>query len=564
MLDTATEQRSATGKLWRRRATAGTSAGHPRLPALIDRLVGERGAASIAEAEVLLRAELTADHDPLLLPDMPAALDRLERAISTGETIAVYGDYDVDGITATAILVEALTALGGKAVPYLPHRFSEGYGVNSEALSAMQRDGVSLVVTVDCGISAVAEVAHANEIGLDVVIVDHHTVPDTLPDAIAVVDAKRDGCAYPCTELCAGALAYKLAGALAQRLGGSYDAEAHIDLAGMATICDMVPLIGENRSIARRGLAALANTSRPGLRALARAGGFDLRSDDGDLFGFRIGPRLNAAGRLDHAYLAYELLVTRDTARATELAGELERLNHARQQATVRAVALAERLLRDEATDAPVIFAGHAEMPQGIVGLVAARLAETRGRPAFVYEKGENLSRGSARGVAGFDVSAALQDAAPLLLRHGGHRQAGGFTVANDALPALRDRLSEFAAATIAAGAPTAVLDYDGELDIENDSDALLRWRSFLGPFGIGNPEPLLLARDLIVLEARRVGDGTHLRLRLRSQHRAWSAIAFRMSAAAPPPGARIDALLHVRAGRNGAPDLHVKDFTIL
>ena len=560
MVLTAADRRSATGKRWLRRAAPSGPAGHPRLPDLIDRLVGERGAASAGAAEAFLRADLDGEHDPLLLPDLPAALDRIECAIRRHEQIAVYGDYDVDGITATAILVEAIGALGGLVRPYLPHRFSEGYGVNAAALSALHDDGVALVVTVDCGISAAAEVAHANEIGLDVIVLDHHAIPATLPDAVAVVDPKLDGCAYPCTELCAGALAYKLAGALAERLGGDYDAESHVDLAGLATICDMAPLLGENRVIARRGLMALGKTNRPGLHALARAGSFDLRSADGDLFGYRIGPRLNAAGRLDHAYVAYELLTTRDEQRARALATELERLNRTRQAETVRAIALAESLLAAEEADAPLIFVGHERMPQGIVGLVAARLAERHNRPAFVFERGEDVARGSARGIPAFDIVGALQDAAPLLQRHGGHHQAGGFTVANESLPALRERLRAFAASALAGADLSPVIEHDGPIDLDAEAEMLLKWRNHLGPFGVGNPEPLLLAQGLTVADARTVGDGSHLKLRLRAGGRAWSAIAFGMAAVAPAPGARIDALLHVRPGRYGAVDLHVRD----
>jgi single-stranded-DNA-specific exonuclease len=564
MVLTAADRRSATGKRWLRRATLGDTAGHPRLPDLIDRLVGERGAVSPAGAEAFLRADLDGPHDPLLLPNLPAALDRIERALRAGEQIAVYGDYDVDGVTATAILVEAIGALGGRVRPYLPHRFSEGYGVNAAALSALHDDGVALVITVDCGISAAAEVAHANERGLDVIVLDHHAIPATLPDAVAVIDPKLDGCVYPCIELCAGALAYKLAGALAARVGGDYDAESHIDLAGLATICDMAPLLGENRVIARRGLAALGSTKRPGLHALARAGGFDLRSTDGDLFGYRIGPRLNAAGRLDHAYVAYELLTTRDERRAHELATELERLNRTRQAETVRAIALAESLLLAEGgCEAPLIFVGHEQMPQGIVGLVASRLAERHNRPAFVFERGDELSRGSARGIPAFDVVGALQDSARLLQRHGGHHQAGGFTVANEHLPALRERLLAHAEAALTGADLSPVVEHDGLIDLDAEAEMLLKWRNHLGPFGVGNPEPLLLAEGLTVLDARAVGDGSHLKLRLRGHGRAWSAIAFGLAAYAPAPGGSIDALLHVRPGRNGTVDLHLRDFAV-
>lgn len=551
---------SATGRRWEQ-LPVGPRAGHPRLPAVVDRLVGALGATTQETAELFLRAELDGIHDPLLLPNMAAALDRLETAVHGGELIAVFGDFDVDGITSTAILVEALTTLGGKAIPYLPDRFLEGYGVNSAALSALHDRGVSLVITCDCGISAVDEVAHANEIGLDVIVVDHHSIPPVLPDAVALVDPKLDGCAYPCTELAACGLAFKLAGALAARLGPAYDAAVHLDLVGLGTVCDMAPLLGENRWFARQGLAALPRTQRPGLHALARAGGFALDSADGDVFGFRIGPRLNAAGRLDHAGVAYELLTTHDPARAAELATELDRLNTQRQQTTARAVAIAEGLVVEQTAGAAVLVAGHEQIPQGIVGLVASRLTESYNRPAFIYERGPEVSRGSARGVLAFNVVEALQAAAPLLTRFGGHRQAGGFTLPTANLAAFHALLEERARKLLAGQDQRPCLRYAAEIDLDADAAALLKWRPFLGPFGVGNPEPLLLARGLAVVEARAVGDGSHLRLRLRGSGRVWSAIAFRLASAAPAPGARIDALVYVRPGRNGTPDLHVQDF---
>lgn len=562
MPDVITERTTATGCRWQPSAATPGTTGHPRLPAIVDRLLAGRGIATPSAAERFLRAELDCPHDPLLLPDMQRALERLARAIRTGETIAVFGDFDVDGVTATVILVEAITALGGRALPYLPDRFREGYGPNTAAFSSLCEQGVRLIVTVDCGISAAAEIAHAGALGVDVIVLDHHNVPPQLPAALAVIDPKREGCTYPWPELCAGGLAYKLTAALAAHLGDNrYNSAMHLDLAGLATVCDMVPLRGENRWLARHGLAALARTARPGLIEMARIGGFDLGTADSDLFAFRIGPRLNATGRLDHARLAYDLLTTRDPAQASALALKIEKLNHSRRSATMRAMTIVETLLAEEGSLWPLIFTGHETIPEGVVGLVAGRLVETYRLPAVVYHRGEKQSRGSMRGVPGFDVHAALQAAAPLLLRQGGHHQAGGFTVATENLPALRELLAGIAARSLTGTDSKPTLAYDTTIDLDADADALLKWRRFLGPFGIGNPEPLLLARDLEVCEAYAVGDGTHLRMRLRAGTRLWKAIAFRLAHAALPAGARIDALLHVRLGRDGTPDLHVRDF---
>jgi len=558
------ETGTATGKRWVRRDQSAAACELPGLPPTMARLLGARGYVDAAAAEAFLRGAQDRDHDPLLLPQIEPALARIAAAIHGSELIAVFGDFDVDGVTATAILVEGISALGGRVIPYLPDRFSEGYGVNSGALTELRSRGASLVITADCGISADNEVDHANEIGLDVIVVDHHAIPPRLPEAVALVDPKLPGCEYPCLELAACGVAFKLLSALADRLGASFDPEQHLDLVALGTVCDMAPLLGENRVLVRQGLKALRSTARPGLWALAEAGRFDLRDANAETLGFRIGPRLNAAGRIAHAGLAYELLTTEDETRARELAQQLEALNAERQRITKHAVEVSQQLIAEEGPNgAALIMVGHAEIQQGIVGLVAGRLAEAYRRPAIVYQHLGESCRGSARGIPEFNVVEALQAAAPLMTRFGGHRQAGGFTAPAANMAELRAFLGAYAHERLDGRDLTPSLEYDEEIDLDAFGERERKWLPFLEPYGLANAEPVFVARGLNVVESRAVGgDQTHLRLRLRSGAATWPGIAFGLAHAAPRRGARIDAAFTVRPGRNGAPDLHVKDFS--
>lgn len=553
---------TATGKRWVQRPRAAAACELGGLPPAIARLLGGRGFVTARETEAFLRGTLDREHDALLLPNIEPALDRIVRAMRDGELIAVFGDFDVDGVTATAILVEGITALGGTVLPYLPDRFSEGYGVNSAALSELRRRGAALVITADCGINADREVDYANEIGLDVIVVDHHSIPGQLPEAVALVDPKFADSDYPCAELSAGGIAFKLLGALAARLGQPFAPEEHLDLVALSTVCDMAPLEGENRALVRQGLKALQRTARPGLHALAEAAGADIRKATAWTLGFQLGPRLNAAGRVAHADLAYELLTTRGESRARTLATKLNALNAERQRLTQQAVEVSRTLIEREDVDAPLLMVGHAEIQQGIVGLVASRLADTYHRPAVVYQHLGESCRGSARSVPAFNIVEALYAAAPLMTRFGGHRQAGGFTAPSENMPALRTALLEQARIQLAGQDLTPTIEFDDELDLDEFGRRELQWFPFLEPFGLGNPEPQFVSRGLEVLDRRAVGaDRSHLQLRLRSGSAVWRGIAFGLAEVAPRSGSRIDALYSVRPGRSGAPELHVRDF---
>jgi single-stranded-DNA-specific exonuclease len=544
-------------------------------PALIRHLLWHRGIRTVNEAAAFMDGAQTGgrlpeplDYDPLLLPDAGPALDRLREAIRKDEIIAVYGDFDVDGVTASVILIESLLELGARVHPYLPDRFSEGYGVNDGAIDTLAAAGVKLIITADCGTSSVAEIAHASSLGIDTIVADHHTVPPQLPDAVAIVNPKRTDNRYPETELATGGLAFKLMSALYNSFGRAYDAERYLDLVALSTVCDMAPLRGENRILVQRGLAALSRTQRPGLTALMEAAGVDPDRADTDTIGYAIGPRLNAAGRLAHARMALDLLMERDPSTAMIRALELTTLNKQRQDATAAALKLARELLAEEDPNAPLIFVGHEEIPSGIVGLVAGRLTEERNRPAVVYERGESTSRASCRSIPEFDITAALRRHAELMVRFGGHRAAAGFTVENASLGALKDAMLTEAARELASVDLTPVIDVDAAIPLHRVNGDLIRLLSRMAPFGQGNPTPTFLSRNLEITDVKVLGDeGHHLRLRLKDHRQTWPAIAFgvgaeNIEAMDPQPGQRYDVVYSFSADRraNNGLELMVQD----
>ncbi|MDO8617072.1 MAG: single-stranded-DNA-specific exonuclease RecJ [Dehalococcoidia bacterium] len=531
-------------------------------PPLVRHLLWHRGVRTADQARAFVDAA-PVDYDPLLLPDARPALERLRRAVQEGELVAVYGDFDVDGVTASAILIEALRGLGAAVTHHIPDRFAEGYGVNIPAIDELASVGTALIVTADCGTSSAAEIEHAAGLGVDVIVVDHHTVPPQLPQAVAIVNPKREGNEYPDPELATGGLAFKLMTALYELLGRAWQPERYLDLVALSTVCDVVPLRDENRSLVQRGLAALARTQRAGLRALCEASGIDPQRLDADSIGYALGPRLNAAGRLAHAGLALELLLETDASRAGERARELTALNQQRQQATAAAVALAQELLSAEEAGLPLIFVGHRDIPSGIVGLVAARLAEERYRPAVVYELGDETSRASCRSIPEFDITGALRRCPELMLRFGGHRAAAGFTARNEMLPPLREALLSHAGACLSGLDLAPLIDIDAAIPLHRVTGRLIQSLMRLAPFGQDNPEPTFLSRDLEVADARAVGsEGTHLRLRLRDGRVTWPAIAFGHGALDVRPGQRLDVVYSFSPdrGTDGGLELRVKD----
>jgi len=533
-------------------------------PPLIARILARRGIQDAATARTFFSGAVAEQRDPFLLPDMAAAVARIRAALASDEQIAIYGDFDVDGITATAILSEGLRRLGCKVMAFIPNRFSDGYGVTTSALQRLADRGATLVITVDCGISAIAEARFAKAHGLQLIVLDHHEVGTELPDAAAVIDPKRSSSRYSTRDLCSGALALRLLEALYASCGRWLDRDRYLDLAALATVCDMVPLVGENRELVREGLAALARTHRPGLRALLAVADPSGRDEppDAETLGYRIGPRLNAAGRLADAGAALELLTTEDQTRAEELADELSGLNRQRQEMLDAALDIARGLAEREPAHAPVLVLGHPSISRGIVGLVAARLAELYGKPAFVYEQGEDGCVGSARGIEGFDVVSALNRADDLLARHGGHKAAGGFALHVDATNAFRERLWQAAHEQRGADPPRQELRIDTSATLPELDRRVLGYMESFAPCGIGNPAPLLMSQRVAVLSRRSVGNGKHLMLDLRHGRVRWRAFAFGRGAEVAALGKQIDIVYSVEKGSRGfGPRLRLLDW---
>jgi single-stranded-DNA-specific exonuclease len=479
-------------------------------------------------------------------------LARIRAAIRNNERIVVYGDFDADGVTSTALLVQTLRSLGAQVKPYIPHRVDEGYGLNSEALAKLRQDHAKLVITVDCGIRSVVEVEDGNAYGLDLIVTDHHSIGAELPNALSLINPKLDDCAYTEDMLAGVGVAFRLAEALLMihatgrnGSGSRLTPDDLLDLVAIGTVADLAPLDRlENRALVKQGLTALNQAKRPGVRALMEVSGVKAGAVGAEDIGFALAPRINAAGRLDSAMTAYQLLMTSDPTEALTLAKQLQELNVRRQELTRAAQELIRtRLEMDEALDSPLIFAGDKGFQSGIVGLVAGRLTEEFFRPAVVMEEGERESRASCRSIPQFDITHALDQCADLLVRHGGHAQAAGFTVLNENIPALKDRLLRLTRQALLGQdlVPTAAID--AEIDIHRiDLEAAEQLRQ-LEPTGHHNPMPVFMTRNARVLEARTVGkDDQHLKLRLaRAGQPPLDAIGFRMAGWIPKAGECVD-----------------------
>jgi len=536
------------------------------LPPLLAQLLYNRGITEPAEIEPFLAADERLLNDPFLLPDMDKAIARVYRALLSGETIAIYGDFDADGITATVLLAQGLSSLGGRAMPYIPRRIEEGYGLNHAALENLHNKGVSLVITVDCGISSTPEVERANRMGLDIVITDHHTVPRQMPQAIAVVDPKRADSRYPFPRLAGVGMAFKLLQALFHSLGRDSDLEAVLDLVALGTVADMEPLLSENRYLVKRGLEVLRNTKRLGLREMARCAGVPLSSIDTEAISWVLGPRLNAAGRLDHAIIGYDLLLTDSPEEAQRLASLLERRNAERQRLTESVLAKAREKLIAMGTDSPLLMVGGEDFPSGVVGVVASRLVEGFYRPTVVFELGKQWSRGSARSIPEFDIIAALTDCSDLLGRFGGHPMAAGFTIATEDLGRLHQRLLEIAADRLACIDLRPSIPIDAEIPLSALQGKTFTIMQQLAPFGCGNPYPTFISRNVNVVDYRSVGgDGEHLRLKLRDGDVTWDAIGFRLGNLINEVTPRLDIVYNLEVDRWGGKErlqLNILDFT--
>ncbi len=496
------------------------------VPPLWALLLYHRGITRPEEVEPFQQAGPHLLGDPFLLPGMTQAVARLQQAIQRQETVGVFGDFDADGVTATALLYQVLTQEGLRTIPYIPHRVEEGHGLNPGAIASLRDQGVSLVVTVDCGVSSNAEVALAKSYGMDTIITDHHVPPPTLPPALAIVNPRVPGARYPFLHLTGAGLAWKLAQGLAQATGKVLD-PGLVELAALGTVADVAPLLEENRYLVREGIAQLRQTKRPGLLALYREAGVDAGRITAETIGFSLAPRLNAAGRLQRADPSLRLLTTTSPDEASGLAKELGEMNRRRRQLLDEQVEVALGLVHQQ-QEQSLLLVESEEFSPGVVGLVANRLVEEFTRPAVVVALEGEMARGSARSMAAFNITEALAACEELLERYGGHSQAAGFVARREHLPALRQRLQERAKAMLAGMDLAPTLEIEAQASpraLMGETWAFLR---SLEPFGIGNPSPVFLARSVDVLEARRVGNKEqHLMLKVREGGAVWSAVAF-------------------------------------
>jgi single-stranded-DNA-specific exonuclease len=553
------------------------------VPAAVGRVLWARGHRDAPDAERFLDPRLDHLPNPFGLKGIDAAVARLQRALAASEPICVYGDYDVDGVTSTALLVSVLRKLGGRVEFYVPHRLVEGYGLNLTALEKLAARGTRLVVSADCGVTAVAEVEAAARLGVDVVVIDHHTASQDLPRAVAILNPHQPGCTFPGRELAAVGVAFHLLLALRKALrdGGWFATRSEpnlremLDLVALGTIADVVPLTGPNRVLVHFGLRELARGRRIGVLALKSVAQLAGEVSAGDV-GFKLGPRINAAGRLDDASVGVRLLLSEDPREARQLAEQLDRANAERQDLQARiaadAVARAEKLGSPEQRRTLVVSAPgwHA----GVVGIVASRLVERFHRPAVVIAEEGGVGKGSGRSVEGFHLYDALARCAHHLTRFGGHRHAAGVTLATASIGAFAEALEAQGREALDPSQLSPRLRIDAELHPNEVCLALGGQLRRLAPFGAGNPEPVFFCRELAAREVRllpdRKGAGPgHLKLRLGEAGARVSelddrieldAIGFNLGASAVAVGSRLDAAFQLSVDTwNGAERLQLK-----
>jgi single-stranded-DNA-specific exonuclease len=533
---------------------------------LLRQLLFNRGYSSLEDARAFLDGRTTFDTNPFLLKDMTKAVERICRAIVQGEPIIIYGDYDVDGVTATVLLVQALAASGAQVKPYIPNRFDEGYGLNNDALDQLAKDGARLVISVDCGIRSTAEALHARTLNLDLIITDHHEPSGDLPEAFAVINPKQPGDEYPEKYLAGVGIAYKIAEAflvdgrrmtnlghsssVVRRLSSDF-LDSLLDLVALGTVADLAPLTGENRVLVRRGLLQMRQTQRQGLFSLANVSGIPISSLNVTHIGFMLGPRLNAAGRLESAMAAYNLLSTTNLKEAGELSLLLDRQNRDRQEITRTIQVEAEAIALAEDPDALLMFAVSPNFNSGVVGLAAARLLEKYYRPAIVGQQNGETTRCSCRSIPEFNITRALDQCTDLLVRHGGHAAAAGFTVRNENSGALKERLKFIAAEQLAGRELRPTFTADAEVPLSDLKPGLLKELERLQPTGYGNPEPVFVARNVQVKSSRTVGaDSKHLKLTVSDGRYTFDAIGFRLGDRLESLPLRLDLLFTFEANQ--------------
>ena len=508
---------------------------HDRCPEVAARILVQRGITDRDAAALFFRPTMDHLHDPFEMADMQQAVERIERALGDNERIMVYGDYDVDGTTAVALVFSFLQRFTGNITFYIPDRYAEGYGISFQGIDHAKKEKVGVIIALDCGIKSIDKVAYANEKGIDFIICDHHRPGDALPEAVAVLDPKRDDCPYPFKELSGCGIGFKLVQGIAQRNGISMsELEPLLDLVAVSTACDIVPVNGENRVLAHFGLKRLNLDPRPGIKCMMQMANVKKQLDIGDLV-FTIGPRINAAGRIEHGRQAVELLLAKDLAQAEHMGIRVDGNNSQRQvlDKDMTAEAL-EHITRDPAMrDAWTTVVFSDTWHKGVVGIVASRLIEKFYRPTVVLTESQGMAVGSARSVKNFDVYEAINACSDLLEQFGGHMYAAGMSMPLENVQAFRERFEKVVRETMdpALRVPEEIVDAEVRL-IELD-DQLARILHHMAPFGPGNMKPMFLSRGVIDTGQMRIVGEDHLKLCLRhanSDGPRFDAIAFRMA----------------------------------
>jgi single-stranded-DNA-specific exonuclease len=508
---------------------------------LVAKVLAHRGYRDAGTAASFLEAGLGQLPDPLTMKGMPETVDRLMRALHRHEKVTLYGDYDVDGVCSTSLLRLFLQELGQAPATYIPHRLGEGYGLNAQAIERIARDGTQLLVTLDCGITSLREVTLAKELGLEVVVVDHHAVPETMPPALAILNPHQPGCDYPTKHLCAAGVAFNLCMALRKRLRdeGFFagrrepNLRGYLDLVALATVADVVPLVGANRILVRHGLKELSGGKRPGVRALKEASGMGAEEEvTSGMVGFRLGPRINAAGRLDDASVGMRCLCAETVEEAKPLAQQLDAANAERQalEQDILASAMAQAQARPESKGLVL----HSEdWHPGIIGIVASRVVERFHRPTVMVAVKDGVGRGSARSIEAFHLFDALNECSSHLSKFGGHKHAAGLSIDADRLPAFVEAFERIAAMRLSEEDLVPRVKVDAVVAARELDESAAVALGMLAPFGNGNPEPVLMARRLAtlprVLPNKKLGAAGHLKLTLEAAPQI-DAIGFGMA----------------------------------
>lgn len=534
----------------------------PSENALFEELLSKRGIVTPEARDEFFAPDYEKHlHSPFLFREMEAVVLRVAKAMQQKETVGIFGDFDADGVTGSALLREGLSGLGLKTLVYIPDKSAEGHGVSMAGVESFLEQGVTLLFTVDCGISNKDEIAYAKEHGMETIVIDHHHVPEVLPPSIANINPKLPGCGYPFSELCGAGTAFKVLQGLYRRLAPEKEEQLKwlLDLAAVGTVADCMPIVGENRVIVKYGLIVLSKTRRMGLKELFEVGRIRIGEEslpDAETIGFSIAPRLNAAGRMAHAIVAHELLVTDDRARARELAETLEKHNRDRQKITTSITEEVRGLVREKFAQHFFILAAEPHYPLGIVGLVAGRIAEEFQKPAAILARGETESHGSFRSVPGVNIIEAIEQCKDLLVRFGGHAQAAGMIIKNENLDPFYDRFHTLIEEKMQHRntAEKRSVQPDAEADMHLLSLDFVSALKRFEPFGMGNEEPLFLFRGATVMETRFVGNGEkHLKMVVEvgdgAQKKYVDAIGFHLGGreAEFPRGSRADITGYIR-----------------